>query len=94
MTNTYYGTTYDEKIKNFDIANGYEAFINMFNEDEIDEMRRYIEREYDYNYDWATEKEANEGIIVDYVKEWLCENIRYISYNGTEQLFNIVYKMF
>jgi hypothetical protein len=89
MTNTY-----DEKIMNFDVNEGYEAFINMFDEDEIAEMNSYLEREYGYDYSWASEKDAKESIIIDYVKECLCENIRYISYKGTEQLFNIVYKVF
>jgi hypothetical protein len=88
MTNTY-----DEKIMNFDIANGYEAFINMFDEDEIAEMYSWLEREFGYDYYWDSEKEAKEGIIVGYIQECLCENIRNMIYNGTEQLFNIVYKV-
>lgn len=83
-------TTYKEKIMNFDIANGYEAFINMFDEKDIDEMRSYIEREYGYDCSFYTKEDT----IVDYVKEWLCENVRNMRYDGTEQLFNIVYKVF
>ena len=93
MTNTYYGTTYDEKIMNFNTGKGYDAFYDMFDDDEIYEMRSWLEREYDYNYDWATEKEARDLVAIDYVKEWLCDNIRNMRYDGTEQLFDIIYNM-
>lgn len=87
-------TTHDDKIMNFDVANGYDAFMKLFNEDEIAEMRDWLEGdECGYDYSWATGDEANEGIVIDYVKEWLVQNIRNMTYSGTEQLFKIIYNM-
>ena len=86
-------TTHDEKIMNFNIAEGYEAFMKLFNENEIAEMRGWLEDELDYDYSWATGNEANKGIIFDYVREWLIQNIRNMTYDGTQQLFKIVYNV-
>ncbi len=85
--------SHDEKIMNFDVANGYEAFVSMFDGAEIAEMRDWLEDGFSYDYSWATGNEAESGIVIDYVKEWLCQNIRDMTYNGTEQLFKILYKM-
>lgn len=86
-------TTYDEKIMNFKTVEGYDLFINMFDNDEIDEMRRYLERVYGYNYPWAAEEEIKGLVAFDYVKEWLCDNIRNSIVDGTAQLFDIIYDM-
>lgn len=86
-------TTYDEKIMNFDIANGYEAFVKMFEDDEISDMRDWLEREFDMDFSWISEKELAECVAIEYVKEWLVQNIRNMTYSGTEQLFSIIYKM-
>lgn len=83
----------NKKIMDFDVSLGYEAFVSIFNDEEIAEMDYYLRKEYDYDYSYLPEKEMKECIIIDYVKEWLIENIRDISYNGTEQLFNIIYNL-
>ena len=75
------------------IAEGYEAFMKLFDENEIAEMRGWLERELDYDYSWATGNEANEGIIFDYVREWLIQNIRDNIISGSRQLFDIVYNV-
>ena len=99
--------SYDEKIMNFDISEGFEAFINLFDEEEIKEMRAWLEEDddegYGYCYDfldmpytdgtYKTEQEKNEYIVMDYVKEWLVQNIRGNTRDGSEQLFNILYNM-
>lgn len=86
-------TTHDEKIMNFNIAEGYKAFMKLFDENEIAEMRGWLEDVLDYDYSWATGNEANEGIIIDYVREWLIQNIRDNIISGSRQLFNIVYNV-
>jgi hypothetical protein len=87
-------TTYDEKIMKFDITEGYDAFMKLFNEAEIAEMRRWLEHDHDWLFDDANnEQELRDGVVFAYVKEWLCENIRNEDIDGTEQLFNIIYKM-
>ena len=89
MTNAH-----DGKIINFDVANGFDAFIKLFTDDEVAEMRSWLEDdEIGYNYSWGSLEDTRDGIIVDYVKEWLCQNIRNLTYNGTEQLFKILYEM-
>ena len=91
MTTMTFTATQDEKIMNFNTDQGYDAFVAMFDEAEIAEMSSWLNRECGYDYSWSTQKEANEGIVVDYVKEWLCQNIRNSVTDGTEQLFTIVY---
>lgn len=87
-------TTHDEKIMNFDVAEGYEAFMKLFNEDEIAEMRRWLEHDCNWLFDDANnEQELKDGVVFAYVKEWLCENIHNRIIDGTEKLFKIVYKM-
>ena len=83
--------SYDEKIMNFDVNEGYDAFINLFNEEEIKEMRECLEESFDYSY--VSEKELPEVIIIDYVREWLIQNIRGNTYDGTRKLFDILYMM-
>ena len=87
-------TTHDEKIMNFDIAEGYEAFMAMFNEDEIADMRRWLELYRDWLFDDANnEQELRDGVVFAYIKEWLCENIHNGTIDCTEKLFKIVYQM-
>lgn len=89
MTNSY-----DEKIMNFDVNEGYDAFVKLFNEEEIKEMRECLEESFEYcDYSSVSEKELPEVIIIDYVREWLIQNIRGNTYDGTRKLFNILYMM-
>ena len=88
-----YTNTYDEKIMSFDIDEGYEAFMKLFDEDEIAEMRRWLERECEctYDYSYTTDDEADTLAIADYVKEMLIMNIREDINSGSRQLLNIVF---
>ena len=83
--------THDEKIMNFDIYEGHKAFMEMFDEDEIAEMRRWLERELGYDYSYNDDDEIDALVITDYVKEWLRQNIRDDIISGSRKLFNIVY---
>lgn len=85
--------SHNKKIMDFDVSLGYEAFVSLFNDEEIAEMGYYLRKEYDYDYSELPEEEAKECIIIDYVKELLIENIRDITYAGTEKLFNIIYNL-
>ena len=87
MTNTH-----DEKIMNYK-SDSYRDFIGMFDADEVEEMRRYLEHNYGYDYSYACESEVAELVAVDYIREWLIDNIRNITISGTEQLFKLVYHL-
>lgn len=96
MTNSY-----DEKIMNF-TGCFYEDLMALFTDDEVSQMRDWLEEEFDYSYDfleyddgegnYKTEAEKREYIVVDYIKEWLCANIKEGTRFGTRHLFEIVYK--
>jgi hypothetical protein len=98
MTNTY-----DEKIMNFN-GSFFEDLMALFTDEEISEMRYWLEDEIGYDYDfleyddgagnYKTEEEKRNIIIVDYIRELLCVNIKSGTRSGTRHLFNIVYKMF
>ena len=85
----------DEKIMNFDIAKGWDAFVKQFDEAEIAEVREWMEGE-EFGYDYES-YEADEDIAVmiisDYVREWLCENVKMNNVSGARKLFSIVFDM-
>lgn len=84
-------TTHDEKIMKFNINNGFNEFVAMFDEKEIAEMRWWLERYHDWLFDDANnEQELRDGVVSAYVKEWLCENIHNGTIDGTNHLFNLV----
>lgn len=84
-----YYNTYDKKIMEFDISKGYEAFIELFTEEEKENIKQYIVNHCSYDEDSID----YEGSIIEYVKDWLIENINNLSYNGTEQLYKILFEM-
>ena len=85
--------TYDEKIMNFDIYDGHKAFMEMFDEDEVAEMRRWLECECEctYDYSYNDDDEIHNLVISDYVKEMLISNVREDVISGSRQLFDIVF---
>jgi pyruvate-formate lyase len=62
----------------------------------------WLEDEFDYSYDfleyddgegnYKTEAEKRGYIVVDYIKEWLCANIKAGTRSGTRHLFEIADK--
>ena len=96
-----YTNTYDEKIMNF-TGCFYEDLMALFTDDEVSQMRWWLEDEFDYYYDfleyddgegnYKTEAEKREYIVVDYIKEWLCANIKAGTRSGTRHLFEIADK--
>ena len=82
--------SYDEKIMNYS-GNSYSEFMAMFEANEVEEMRKYLERNYGYCYEWMEVNELTESVVIDYIKEWLIVNIRDMTLCGTEQLFKLVY---
>ncbi len=83
-------SSYDKKIMEFDVREGYNALMCMFDDDELEEMRKELENEYGYDYSYITMKEAKECIIIDYVREWLMDNVRVMSLYGSSQLLDIL----
>ena len=88
----------DDKILNFDITKGYEAFVCMFTDEEVESMCWYLDHEcgvdYYYTDNHNVDKKYYNDIIIDYVREWLCSNIRNDVRYGSQKLFDIVYKVF
>ena len=87
-----YTNSQDEKIMNYH-GNSYEEFVALFTEEEVEEMRQYLERNLDYDYSYTTEKELAELVSIAYLQEWLIQQIREFTYNGTEHLFNLLYSI-
>ena len=73
------------KIMNFDVADGYDAFINLFSFEDIYEMMD----EMDNDYSLYAFKEVREEVIKDYIREWLVEQINDGTISGTRKLFDI-----
>lgn len=79
-------THFDEKIMNFDIANGYDAFINLFTFDDIWGMIKVMDSSYALHND---PQKMMRSVITAYVREWLVEQINDGVYRGTRHLFDI-----
>ena len=80
-------THFDEKIMKFDVANGYDAFIELFTYKDICEMLKLMD-----NGSYGLHngpQEMIQSIITAYVKEWLVEQINDGTISGTRQLFDI-----
>ena len=80
-------THFNDKIMNFDIANGYDAFIKLFTMEDIYGMIELMDNG-DYDLD-NYPQEMKQAVITDYVREWLVEQINYGVYRGTRKLFAI-----
>ena len=90
---------YDDVIFNYK-GNDFEELVGMISEDDVVEMANWLEDECGYIYDfldmpykngtYRTEKEKCEYIIADYIKEWLCMQIRNNIITGTKELFRLV----
>lgn len=78
---------FNEKIMNFDIANGYDAFIELFTMEEIYGMIELMDNG-DYDLD-NYPQEMKQAVITNYVREWLIEQINNGVYRGTRKLFDI-----
>lgn len=99
MNDVIYMNSYDDVIVNY-VGNDFEELAGMISEDDVVEMADWLEDECGYIYDfldmpytdgtYKTEKEKCEYIIADYIKEWLCMNIRNNTITGTKQLFRLV----
>lgn len=80
-------THFDEKIMNFDVANGYDAFMELFTMEDVCGM---LEVMYGGEYDVDDIfQECKQDTIATYVKDWLVEAIKYDTIFGTRQLFNV-----
>ena len=85
-----YSNTYDEKIMNFS-GECYGDLVAGFTADEVAEMEHYLAHEYGWDFSYLEESERAECIVIEYVREWLIEQIRNYTIYGTEHLFRLVY---
>lgn len=92
-TKMNYTNSYDKKIITWDYDNNndYKGFMAQFTDDECKDMSDWLEREFDYDYSWAAFEDAKECIVIDYIKEMLIENIRTMTYYGTDKLLKAYY---
>lgn len=81
----------EKKIISFNIEDGYEAFMNLFNEEEVELMKQSLSN---YDYSDYSEEEVTGAVIVDYVKEWCITNILEGTIYGTKKLLDIIYNLF
>lgn len=79
-------THFDEKIMNFDVADGYDAFINLFTFDDIWGMIEVMDDSYTLHND---PQKMMRSVITAYVREWLVEQINDGTISGTRKLFDI-----
>ena len=80
-------THFNEKIMNFDVANGYDAFINLFTFEDIWGMIELMDNgSYVLHND---PQKMMRSVITAYVREWLVEQINDGVYSGTRKLFDI-----
>lgn len=88
-----YFDSYDEKIMEYD-GNSYNEFMAMFEAEEVEEMRRSLERNNGYDYSYLCEKEVPEAVIADYVRERLIDNVREMRDDGMNNaLYNAVFNL-
>lgn len=73
------------KIVDFDVANGYDAFINLFSFEDIYEMMD----DMDNDYSLYAFQEVREEVIKDYIREWLVEMINDGNIDEARKLFDI-----
>ena len=72
-----YINSFDKKLANgFDNNIDFDTVIISMEDDEIAEMRRWLEHEIGYEYEYASEKEAKVLICEDYVREVAAQVIR------------------
>lgn len=72
-----YTNSFDEKLANgYDNHIDFDAVIVSMEDDEIAEMRAWLEGEIGYGYDYATEKDAKILVCEDYVREVAVQVIR------------------
>ena len=76
---------YNEKIMTYE-GNNFNEFINLFTEEEIEEMREVLADQCKVVHD----PEDKEGIVMDIVSNWISDNVinRYANAE-TAQLFNV-----
>lgn len=82
--------TYDEKIMSYD-GDSIKELSESFEPNEVEEMKRYLERNYGYDLSYPSEEKEAERVTACYIQEWLIENIRNLFYVGTDQLYRLVY---
>ena len=87
-----YANSYEEKIMNYK-GSDYLELVAEFDETEIEEMRKELERSYDYDFSYAIENEVAELVVVEFIKEWLLDNIREQVIYGTEHLMKLYYSL-
>ena len=72
-----YINSFDKKLADgFDNNIDFDTIIASMEDDEIYEMRDWLEGEIGYGYDYATEKDAKILICEDYVREVAAQVIR------------------
>ena len=88
----YFGS-YDEKIMEYD-GNNYNEFMAMFEEDEVEEMRKWLESNHGCDFSYLCQKEVAEAVIAEYVRERLIDNIREMRDDGMNNaLYNAVFNL-
>lgn len=78
-------TYYSEKIMTYE-GKSLNEFINLFTEEEIEEMREVLVDQCDVVHD----PEDKEAIVMDIVSNWISDNVKQRCTNAeTAQLFNV-----
>lgn len=82
--------TYDAKIMSYK-GDSIMELSESFEPNEVEEMKRYLKRNYGYDLSYLFKEEEAECVTTYYIQEWLIENIRNITYSGTDQLYRLVF---
>ncbi len=84
MNDVIYMNSYDDVIVNY-VGNDFEELAGMISNEDVKEMADWLMREFGFDYEDC----SKEDVIADYIKEWLCMNIRNNTINGTKELFRL-----
>jgi hypothetical protein len=85
MNDVIYMNSYDDVIVNY-VGNDFEELAGMISNEDVKEMADWLMREFGFDYEDC----SKEDVIADYIKEWLCMNIRNNIITGTKELFRLV----
>ena len=85
MNDVIYMNSYDDVIVNY-VGNDFEELAGMISNEDVKEMADWLMREFGFDYEDC----SKEDVIADYIKEWLCMQIRNNIITGTKELFRLV----
>ena len=83
--------SYDEKIMNFDVAEGYETFMALFSKEEVEAMAASLKN---WGFTSYSEEDLPGVVISAYVEElFMGKFYNRIDKEGSQHLFNLIFNV-